>query len=27
LTRSVSEDSRITQAQVRQDRFDDGGGI
>jgi serine O-acetyltransferase len=27
LTRSVSEDSRITQAQVRQDRFDSGGGI
>jgi serine O-acetyltransferase len=27
LTRSVSEDSRITQAQVRQDRFESGGGI
>jgi serine O-acetyltransferase len=27
LTRSVSADSRITQAQVRQDRFDNGGGI
>jgi serine O-acetyltransferase len=27
LTRSVSANSRITQAQVRQDRYDDGGGI
>ncbi len=27
LTRSVSANSRITQAQVRQDRFADGGGI
>ena len=27
LTRSVSANSRITQAQIRQDRYDDGGGI